>query len=325
MPQPSNAPPADAPEAEQAEILRLPGRQTLDIATVRDLSRRDDAQGARRTAGHFAFMLATGSLVWLAGDNWLWLVAAMLLHGFTIVTMFAAMHECVHKTAFETPRLNDIVGWIAGALCFYNFTFYRRYHTWHHRYTQDVERDPELSTPRPRNLFEYLLHLSGIPFWFGKPLELAGLALGRTAQYPFIPDSQRASIVWSARAQLGLYLTLLVGSLALGTSVVLTYWLLPAVLAEPLLRAILFVEHTGCSQDDDGLTNTRTTLASWPVRFLMWNMPFHAEHHLYPSIPFFCLPKAHRLLRAKFAHIAPGYPQANAEVVRGLSTPQPAA
>ena len=22
------------------------------------------------------------------------------------------------------------------------------------------------------------------------------------------------------------------------------------------------------------------------VRLLMWNMPFHAEHHLYPFIPF---------------------------------------
>ncbi len=96
------------------------------------------------------------------------------------------------------------------------------------------------------------------------------------------------------------------------------YWFLPAVLAQPLLRAILIVEHTGCSTDSDGLTNTRTTLASWPVRFLMWNMPYHAEHHLYPSIPFFCLPQAHDHLRQSFAHVAPSYPAANFDVVRHL-------
>ena len=45
--------------------------------------------------------------------------------------------------------------------------------------------------------------------------------------------------------------------------------------------------------DRNGLTNTRTTLTNAAVRLLMWNMPFHAEHHLYPSIPFHRLADAH--------------------------------
>ena len=49
--------------------------------------------------------------------------------------------------------------------------------------------------------------------------------------------------------------------------------------------------------DRNGLTNTRTTLTNAAVRLLMWNMPFHAEHHLYPSIPFHRLPDAHATLR----------------------------
>jgi fatty acid desaturase len=101
----------------------------------------------------------------------------------------------------------------------------------------------------------------------------------------------------------------------------LRYWLLPALLAEPLLRALLMVEHTGCTLDANGLTNTRSTLASFPVRFLMWNMPFHAEHHLYPSIPFHRLHDAHVRLLGKFKHLSPSYPAANAEVVRTLGAP----
>jgi len=40
---------------------------------------------------------------------------------------------------------------------------------------------------------------------------------------------------------------------------------------------------------------------------LMWNMPFHAEHHLYPSLPFHALAQAHRQLAPQLAVLAPGY------------------
>ena len=85
-----------------------------------------------------------------------------------------------------------------------------------------------------------------------------------------------------------------------------------------MLRALLIVEHTGCSQDENGLTNTRTTLTSFPIRFLMWNMPYHAEHHLYPSIPFHQLPALHMRIRENLRHIAPGYVAANRTVFESL-------
>ena len=36
-------------------------------------------------------------------------------------------------------------------------------------------------------------------------------------------------------------------------------------------------------------------------------MPFHAEHHLYPSLPFHALAAAHRDLRPGLTVVAPGY------------------
>ncbi|MFZ4677749.1 MAG: fatty acid desaturase, partial [Nodosilinea sp.] len=52
---------------------------------------------------------------------------------------------------------------------------------------------------------------------------------------------------------------------------------------------------------------TRTTLTLWPLRWLMWNMPYHAEHHLYPSIPFQALPAAHAQLKPYFERVDGGY------------------
>jgi fatty acid desaturase len=69
--------------------------------------------------------------------------------------------------------------------------------------------------------------------------------------------------------------------------------------------------------DRNGLTNTRTTLTNAVVRLLMWNMPFHAEHHLYPSIPFHRLADAHGVLREKLGFVEPrGYVRWNLGVMR---------
>ena len=162
---------ADSPENLDAIDMGtsgLPGRAVLDIETLRSLSRRSDLQGLLRFAIHLGLIVWTGWLTWLAQPHWYLMIPAMILNGFTIVTMFAAMHECVHRTAFASPWLNEVFGWLAGLLSFYNFTYYRYYHTWHHRYTQDPERDPELSTPKPRNVWEYVEEISGFLFWWNR-------------------------------------------------------------------------------------------------------------------------------------------------------------
>ncbi|WP_373650684.1 MULTISPECIES: fatty acid desaturase [unclassified Schlesneria] len=297
----------------------LPGRGALEIATVRALSQRSDLQGFLRFGTHLAIIIGAGLLVWRAMPHWYLMIPAMLLQGFALVTMFAPMHECVHKTAFATPIYNEIFGWIAGLLSYYNFTYYRYYHTWHHRYTQDANRDPELMSPKPQTVIQYLLEISGIPFWLYRPLMFARLVTGQTSSYPFVPENARRKISLSAGLQSAVYVAGII-SVVLGYPYALYCFFLPTFLAQPLLRAILIAEHTGCSDDENGLTNTRTTLASFPVRLLMWNMPYHTEHHLYPSIPFFQLPKAHGELKQKLAHLAPNYVAANRSVVRSLGT-----
>jgi len=50
----------------------------------------------------------------------------------------------------------------------------------------------------------------------------------------------------------------------------------------------------------------------------MWNMPYHTEHHLFPSIPFHQLPALHEKIRARLAHVAPGYLTTNRAIFRSL-------
>jgi fatty acid desaturase len=292
-------------------------RDLFGVVDLRTMALRSDLRGAVQVAKHLGCVAATGALVWLALPHWYLLVPAMVLHGMTLVTMFAPMHEGVHRTAFATSAVNDVVAWVAGALCFYNSTYYRYYHAWHHRYTQDPARDPELMYPKAANRLAYLMEITGFTFWFRRSIDYPKLALGQTGRLPFVPENARRSVAISMSAQLLVYLVAAV-SIAMGYSAALYFWFLPVILAQPVLRAILVTEHTGCSQDQNGLTNTRTTLALLPIRVLMWNMPFHAEHHLFPSVPFHRLPALHQQIRDRIAHVAPGYVTTNRAIFRAL-------
>jgi fatty acid desaturase len=294
-----------------------PIRDLVAPAFLGSLSRRSDLCGAMQRASHGACIGATGVLVWLAEPLWYLLVPAMLLHGVTIVTLFAPMHECVHRTAFATRTANEIVGWVAGVLSFYNATFYWHFHSWHHRYTHDPERDPELMFPKATNRLQYLREIAGFNFWLRRAIDYPALAFGLVRNLPFLPESVRRGVAFSMSAQLLIYLAATL-SIALGYRAALLFWFLPVLLAQPVLRALLIAEHTGCSHDRNGLTNTRTTLAWFPVRLLMWNMPYHAEHHLYPSIPFHRLPALHRQVRGGLGHLASGYAAAHREIIRTL-------
>jgi len=56
--------------------------------------------------------------------------------------------------------------------------------------------------------------------------------------------------------------------------------------AQPMLRAYLLAEHTGCPLVPDMLTNSRTTFTHRAIRWLTWEMPWHTAHHAAPTVPF---------------------------------------
>ncbi|MGF1520254.1 MAG: fatty acid desaturase, partial [Nodosilinea sp.] len=139
-----------------AELSPLPSqpRQVLSAAALASLNQRSNRAGAVRFWGHLGAIALSGYL-WGTAPLWLAL-PALLVCGASLALMFCAMHECCHRTAFANPRLNDGAAWLAGLLSFYNSTFYRRYHKWHHRYTQILGKDPELDDPKPESLGDYL-------------------------------------------------------------------------------------------------------------------------------------------------------------------------
>jgi fatty acid desaturase len=297
-------------------LLSTPNpRQILSATELASLNQRSNWAGGAQFLAHCGVIAVSGYL-WAIAPLGLAL-PSLVVCGVSLALMFCAMHECCHRTAFANPWLNDGAAWLAGLLSFYNSTFYRRYHKWHHRYTQIPGKDPELDDPKPETWGSYLAQLSGIPWWIGKVRGHGRIALGDLEGCYFLPESAHAEVVRSVRVQLAVYGGAIALSSTLGHPWFLAiYWVLPLALGQPLLRFVLLAEHSGCPHSDNPLTNTRTTLTLWPLRWLMWNMPFHAEHHLYPSIPFQVLPQAHSQLKSYFERVETGYGQ----VHRGIAT-----
>ena len=288
--------------------------QILKPEALEVLNTRSNGQGILQLLGHLTVLGISGYL-WLTTENWLIKLPALIIYGFSLATMFATLHEGCHRTAFANNRLNDVVAWWAGVLSGYNSTFYRRYHKWHHRYTQIPEKDPELEDHKPSNLPEYLAEISGFNWWIGKIKTHYRIAIGELDNMPYIAENVRKEVIKSTRLQLAVYGVAIAVSLIFQQPWFITLWLLPLALGQPLLRAILIAEHTGCSRDNNPLTNTRTTLTWFPIKFMMWNMPFHAEHHLYPSIPFHALPQAHQQLKEYFTVCDRSYFQVNRNII----------
>jgi fatty acid desaturase len=283
-----------------------PTVELLPSPVLARLNERLDGPGLRQLLGHLAVLLA-GGLLWGSELAWPLRLAGLVLLGGGLAFAFCAMHESGHRTAFASRRLNDTVAWWAGVLSFYNADFYRRYHQWHHRYTHQVGLDPELEDRPPHNLVSYLLELSALPWWLGKLKGHWRGLRGDFAGSPYIPAEAAPAVTLSIRRQAAVYGLLLLTSLPWGNGVLLWFWLLPLAVGQPLLRFVLMAEHSGCPFCSDGLRNTRTTLTLAPLRFLMWNMPFHTEHHLFPSLPFHTLAEAHQQLLPRPEHVARGY------------------
>ncbi len=292
-------------------------RKVLTGAELRSLSVRSDRRGAIRLGVHLLLLVGAGWLVAIA-NAWM-LLPAMMLLGVVQAALFAPVHETMHMTAFASRRANAVVGWLAACPSLLNREFYTAYHLAHHRHTQDPERDPELMALPPSTMDAYMLRVIGVPYWRLRLRVLWDGWRGDLSAYPFVVPRVAPRIILSLRLMSLFVLACAALSVVLvGWWAPLVFWIGPQLLGQPLLRMYLLQEHTLCSMDANGLTNTRTTLTNAVVRLVMWNMSYHAEHHLYPSIPFHRLPDAHGAIRDRLGVLQDGYARWHMMFVRML-------
>lgn len=266
------------------------------------LTETSSSAGLWHLAGHLGLIALSSALIVAQVPFWGLLLP---VQGVLLVFLFALQHETVHQTPFANRRLNEWVGRLCGVVLVVPFSWFRYFHLAHHRHTNDPDHDPELASgPKPNTLRRYIFHISGIPYWIAIARQFALNASGK-ADAPYLPKSARRRVTTEARWMLVLYV--LAAFSALISPLVLWLWIAPLMLGQPVLRLYLLAEHDRCAFVNNMLQNTRTTYTNRVIRFLAWNMPYHAEHHAAPQVPFHNLPALNAFLRDTLQETAPGY------------------
>lgn len=304
-------------------------RALIPLETLRQLQQRDDQQSALRLLVHLAALaVLVVLLIGSAGKPLAALTLAIAL-GWVWSGLFAPFRECTHGTAFASRRWNLVGAWATGIPFMMGPSVYRTFHFEHHRHTQDLEKDPELlDDPR------YLHWPTGWRNWLHAASGLGLIKLKLLPQWGFVTRPSRewqAVAVWSdkivdpAEIARDSAVVLLLWVLFVSACVIWIpggAWLLVAAWFGNVFQTLWFAsEHSGLPVEGSILARTRTVSSNPFVRFWLWNMNYHAEHHAWPSIPWHRLPAAHREIVGKLESFVPGYAGLHANVIAERNTP----
>ncbi len=250
--------------------------------------------------------------------TWWVVIPAVVLIGLQQHAMFVLAHEAAHYRLFETRWLNDVVGRLIGTAGGISMMSYRVIHRLHHNALySDVDPDIALHGGYPRGK-AYLLRKLGkdvagltalktYAYFFGNP---AINSSTQTKQRP-LDDTSEALRRAARRDRWGvvafhvgapLVFFLAGGAEALGKYLLL--WALPLVtVIQPVLRLRAICEHGAVQDLSSPLTAARTNLAGPVARLLLFphHVNYHVEHHLFPAVPHYNLPRLHAELAARGA------------------------
>ncbi|WP_420143199.1 fatty acid desaturase family protein [Sphingobium sp.] len=305
---------------ERAPGYRYSRRGLLPL--IRQLSVVDNRRNAMLLTLQWVIIIASVTIAIRINS-----VPVYLLAGFTIGTriqcLAVMMHDACHGLLFSNRRINDLVGdFFVSYPLMMSVHLYRANHMVHHRYTNTMRdydyrvqrKDPDQHFPKsPAGMMRLLAR------------SILGLNYYRIA---------RAGRIWAPIAnfhnpgrfgfdyRLGLRLRYVVWAILVYGLILWSPWrwqILGLFMIPLLVWANVFnriratAEHNGVA-DEQELNGTRTVIPTWLDRFLIapFNVSYHLEHHLFPSVPWHNLRRLHVHLMndpdyAANAHVTRGY------------------
>lgn len=266
---------------------------------VRSLSQVNGWRAAAAIAFDWGVIVAAFACALQFPQIWVWCLAAIVIAA-RQHAMLILMHDASHFRLCRNRTLNDRASnWLLAWPLLVSTEGYRANHFAHHsNLNTDDDPDwirkvgrPEWTFPKTRWGLTWLLlkelcgggfieALRAIGRLSGRPqakIETRMLRFERPIFYAAVAALVIATGLWPA---------------------VLILWFAPAFTLLPvLLRMRSIAEHFGVEGDHEFNKSRNTHCAAWE-RFLLapHHCGFHLDHHLYPSVPFYNLPRLHSLL-----------------------------
>ena len=245
-------------------------------------------------------------------------LAAVIIIGARMHALAILMHDATHYRFLKKRKLNDLITNVTSMYpLFSSIENYRQNHLSHHQHL-NTEDDPDWMAKLGKSAFRfpqskqefitrvlsYFLIYPGVldAIWFLK-------RFGNKSQV-----KKKKSTKPLQRLAYYLILIAVLTYFQLWTAY-LMYWVVPYLTTFFMFQYIRSVaEHFGDLEYDHLLNATRSVKPHGLEKFLLapYQVHYHIEHHLYPAVPFYNLPKLHKLLMddpsfREQAHFTQGY------------------
>ena len=306
----------------------------LNHDEVKQLGRASDLQGAIAVLLDWAAVAALFALPALVPHPAVYAIALVLMARQQLA-LAILMHEAAHQRLFATRWLNELGGQLfTAAPIVFSMPVYRTLHLKHHRIPLQ-EEDPDLSLiggyPIDGASFrrKLLRDIAGVSYFkFFTYFVRGALKLRRKRSETVAAggDPARTDTSKVPGWFIGVSILAVQGGMfaALWASghpwLYLTLWWLPLMtVLQLLLRIRGIAEHAGYPPSADQRLCSRTVVNPLQAFFFAPHcVAFHIEHHVYPGIPFFNLPRVHALLASRDALPAANVYRSYGAVLRDL-------
>jgi fatty acid desaturase len=266
-----------------------------EITTLRELR-------ARRRGGEilfFATLWAIGIAIGLLGLNlpgllgWMLRLASIAGSAAALNAFYLLSHEGHHHLLFRGRRLNHAANIALCLPLLHSPSAYRVLHQLHHRFLGGPG-DPDeyrnyTDDPRLRWMLQWIR-----------------LTMGTLVYMPLIPvvawrRAERVDRIAMALEYSGMAAVWLIVFAGVPLRILLQVWLIPGVLVGYISAVRALAQHA-LTDGDDPLLASRSVQSNPIVSFLLLNENYHLEHHLFPEIPSYNLPRLRVLLRSRLPH-----------------------
>lgn len=273
--------------------------------------------------GDWALVVAVIAAAMATRSPWVALLAVVVV-GSRQHALSLLMHDGAHRRLARDGALNDLLSdWLCAFPLFYTTAGYKASHFPHHRFLNTAQ-DPDYAIrkgqpawtfPQPRAQLWLTLGKQALGFSASMILRMLYRYGVKNRSVQQASGGGREAGKAKPHSRLGFYVAAftLLAVFDLWT-VFLLFWVLPAFTVLPLcMRVRSWAEHFGLPWSGD-LSDSRTILSNPVGRFFFHphNGGYHLDHHLFPAVPFYNLPKLHAaLMRTRSyresASIADGY------------------
>jgi fatty acid desaturase len=278
--------------ARHAVALKAELAEALPTPLLKALHRKSAARHLGVAARQFGFLaLATWGLIRF--DHPLIWIPLALVQGFTIFNFTILLHEVVHHNVFARPRpaLERLLGFLYAIPSGISPSQFTRWHLDHHAGLGSDEEDPKRHHLSPKVNARWYKLLYCTPALF--PIYFRA-ARREAAAYDAL---LRARIGMERRVSIAAHLAALAlvwyvfgSAAAVRTNIVPVFFVFPIAFTLNRLG-----QHYDIDPEDPAKWGTLMR-GHWFWDFAFLNSNYHLEHHYFPGVPFYHLPRLQRAL-----------------------------